>query len=118
MAYRDPRLSCPRCSIELTTGTARWQCAQGRGVLLARDKLASVALTASAVDAPVGCPACGERMAQFRVVGVALECCKRDGLVWFDGGELGFLRDYAASTSGELPMPFALAEALHAILDD
>ena len=118
MAYRDRRLACPRCTIELTSGNDRWQCEQCRGVLLARERLASVALTASAVDAPVGCPACGARMEQFRIVGVALECCKHDGFVWFDGGELGFLRDYAANTSGELPMPLALAEALHAILDD
>jgi hypothetical protein len=65
--------------------------------------------------APVGCPACGERMQQVELFGIELERCTRDRCVWFDGGELGYARAYLdASRDAESP----LGERLLAVLDD
>ena len=49
-----------------------------------------------AARAPLGCPTCGDEMRSFAVNDLLLERCERDGYVWFDGGELGFLNAYFA----------------------
>ena len=44
----------------------------------------------------LGCPGCGHEMRRLRVAGVDVDRCERDGFVWFDSGELGFLNAYFA----------------------
>lgn len=104
MPYRDRRMACPRCGGDLVAYPQRekWQCKACIGVLLGPAELAAdlvavewparTAGPAGSTLAPVGCPACGERMQQVELFGIELERCPRDQFVWFDSGELGHAR--------------------------
>jgi len=127
MPYRDERMACPRCGVELLADPQRekWRCKSCVGVLLGPAELEAdlaavewptrTSAAARSTHAPVGCPACGERMQQIELFGIGLERCTRDQFVWFDGGELGYARAYIdASRDAESP----LGERLLAVLDD
>jgi Zn-finger nucleic acid-binding protein len=127
MPYRDERMACPRCGIELVAYPQRdkWRCKSCVGMLLGPAELEAdlvavewptrTSASARSTHAPVGCPACGERMQQVELFGIELERCTRDQLVWFDGGELGYVRAYLdASRDAESP----LGKRLLAVLDD
>lgn len=104
MAYRDRRMSCPRCGVELVGYPERekWRCRDCVGVLAGPNEMPIQLTTVDWPTAkrrthePLGCPACGDEMQPFSVGDLKLERCERDGYVWFDGGELGFLHAYFA----------------------
>ena len=102
MAYRDHALVCPRCEVELVASSGeKWQCRECVGVLAGPDEippeLASIATPHRRAGAPIGCPACGTAMEQLHIAHIDVERCTRDGYVWFDAGELGYVRAYIAA---------------------
>lgn len=107
VAYRSHNFACPNCSVELVGYPERdkWRCRECVGVLAGPEEvpreLAVIDLSENqhnvrALDAPIGCPACGDAMQPLHVAHIQIKRCKRDGYIWFEAGQLGFLNAYIA----------------------
>ena len=101
--YRDRRFGCPQCGESLVQYDARdkWRCAKCGGVLVAGAELERelgeqgrelVLETRTGLRETRPCPYCHEPMTGFWLDDVSLDRCDKDGLVWFDRGELGRAR--------------------------
>ena len=104
MAYREREMVCPQCGGKLIGYPARekWRCSGCGGVLCGPDEVppqlsdADTYARSKRASAPLGCTRCGQAMRQFVVSGIEVERCMQEGYVWFDAGELGYLRAYFA----------------------
>jgi PHP family Zn ribbon phosphoesterase len=102
--YRDREMACPRCAGKLVGYPARdkWRCAGCGGVLAGPDEVPPEVASGEPPrpsrrpDAPLGCPLCGVEMQRLVSAEIRIEHCTRDGLTWFDSGELGYLSAYFA----------------------
>lgn len=93
--YRDGRMPCPECGVELTRyeGRDKWRCMSCAGALLGQAELQIELPAQDAVsERPRACPMCKTEMRAVQLGDLMLDRCARDGLVWFDRGELGKLR--------------------------
>ncbi len=105
--FRDKELQCPRCGKPLASypGRDKWRCRTCNGVLVGGEQLVveigpqATAVLDSEADpsrpAIHPCPGCAFPMTPYTVAGtppVELDRCVGDGLVWFDGGEIGKVR--------------------------
>lgn len=106
MTYRDRNLMCPHCGAPLVkprAGFERWPCKACQGIALPRVELErllarfspavptdlSIDLVPRTREAPQRpCPACSERMTAVTLLGLAVDRCLKDDLVWFDPEEL------------------------------
>lgn len=106
MTYRDRILMCPHCGAALDKprgGRESYPCKACKGIALPRAEvmrllarfselipkglpLDLVPRTSSAP--PRGCPACNEKMMTMTLLGVDVDRCAKDDLVWFDPEEL------------------------------
>jgi Zn-finger nucleic acid-binding protein len=106
MTYRDRILMCPHCGAALDRpklGRETWPCQACHGVAIHRVELhrllerfraddvpsTSLELQPRSTSAPPrACPACNEKMIAMTLVGVHVDRCAKDDLVWFDPQEL------------------------------
>ena len=106
MTYRDRILMCPHCGDALDkprAGNERWPCNTCQGIALPRAELqrllarfsesvvttAPIELQPRVSAAPARrCPACNEKMMAAALLGVPVDRCAKDDLVWFDPEEL------------------------------
>lgn len=105
MTYRDRILVCPHCGAALDRwrGAEKWPCKACEGIALHRLELQRLLARFSAavpsllpielVPRPTTtparpCPACNEKMATASLLGVPVDRCTKDDLVWFDPQEL------------------------------
>jgi Zn-finger nucleic acid-binding protein len=106
MTYRDHRMTCPRCGVELHRRTHRetWSCRTCRGAAvedaslvrriyhLAPELVPDIATTTRPGHALL-CPACRKPMSPVALRGVAIDRCYQDQLLWFDATELDRVLD-------------------------
>lgn len=105
MTYRDRILMCPHCGAALDkprAGRETWPCKACHGIAIPRPEVQRLLARFSemvptqlpldmqprASQAPRLCPACNEKMTAMTLVGVPVERCAKDDLVWFDPEEL------------------------------
>jgi len=104
--YRDRAPMCPHCGIELARPDDKqpWRCAKCKGTLI---KVTDVVRGMLAIDADllddteirdldtepriadtvVVCPICASPFEPVLLQGIALERCRQDEVLWFDGWE-------------------------------
>lgn len=115
--YRDTFDRCPRCGIALTDARSARGCPQCGGLFvdeailteMIREMLPpgplgrlQLALLQREED-PIGCPSCGEQMAQTGLMGVPIDRCAKHG-VWFDRDELGAALHRTGAPGAAAPM--------------
>jgi Zn-finger nucleic acid-binding protein len=106
MTYRDRLLTCPHCGAALgrpKPARETWPCNVCHGIAIHRGELhrllarfADDISTYLPLDMqprpthtpPRACPACNEKMTAMTLVGVPVDRCAKDDLVWFDPQEL------------------------------
>lgn len=105
MTYRDRNFICPHCGAPLDkprSGFERWPCNACQGIALPRLEVERLLgrfsdavpnalpldLLARESNAQRRCPACNEKMAAVSLLGVPVDRCVKDDLVWFDPAEL------------------------------
>lgn len=105
MANRDQPLQCPRCGKELVQYEKRhkWRCRACAGALVGVDQLETEIgdLAAHVIADPADasrpaihpCPMCAFPLTPYTVNGIELDRCQNDLVVWFDGGEIGRVRE-------------------------
>ena len=113
-------LACAACGGALLRyGTRdKWRCTRCAGALVGVEELgvelgmvggdtvARAPRESVLLEKEVACPACKKPMDRLVLARVAIDRCKLDGLVWFDRGELGRVRD----ALGETPWARAMLE--------
>ncbi len=100
MSYREVDLPCPECgvSLEQVGDRDKWRCPSCKGALVGVTELELVeTLVESTTTRPRQCPHCRVDMFTFDLVGLTLDRCITDNVLWFDPGELGKLCTAAAS---------------------
>jgi Zn-finger nucleic acid-binding protein len=105
--YRDIRLSCPRCRVELDRKNRResWRCSRCLGFAVETGTVVRKLYMISPDLVPGGgadglptyprrnaqvlpCAACGKPMRPVRLQGVEIDRCYQDEMIWFDPDEL------------------------------
>ena len=95
MTYREIDMACPECGTPLSQyeGRDKWRCKSCGGALVGATELTlDWANPPGAAARARPCPRCRGDMFAFVVADVTLDRCARDGLMWFDRGELGKLK--------------------------
>lgn len=138
MPYRNKPMHCPRCGKQLVRYEQRdkWRCKECTGALVGGEQL-EVELgdfAKSVLDGDADprrpaihpCPYCAYPMTPYTIElaalpgedsgreekplrGIELDRCVDDRVVWFDGGEIGRVRDAIAPTNAEQPSLFTNA---------
>lgn len=104
-------MQCPRCGKDLVRyeGRDKWRCKACRGALVGAEQLEVEIgeLARSVIDDDADpdrpaihpCPACAFPLTPYTIARggpkggvIELDRCVNDGLVWFDGGEIGKVR--------------------------
>ena len=116
--FRDRAAQCPRCGKPLAHYPDRdkWRCKTCNGVLVGGEQLVvEIGPQAEAVlddeadatrPAIHPCPACAYPMTPYTIAHtppIELDRCVADRLVWFDGGEIGKVRN-AIPTEDDAPL--------------
>jgi Zn-finger nucleic acid-binding protein len=112
VTYRSVDMACPECGtpLEQYEGRDKWRCKKCGGALVGASELELLGLLPLAAAArPRACPRCQKEMYPFEVVGVTLDQCGRDSLIWFDRGELGKLKAALAQPVDDFQIRMAAA---------